>query len=216
MIGDASKPYVSRMTTAIDIRNADGIDVLDVIDRSSHKTIDRFHRFHRSHRSCSSIVFHRSHRSRGSFPPPRLVVVVAPCRAVSSRSFETRVRAPRVREVESEREGETVVRSFVRSFVRLVPLSSRLASSRVFTARVSPRRDVDEMASAMGADVEEGKTTPTPPVDWRARNPLKQLFFAQVSPLIAEGTVRRLEPTDLCHLDALDSQRVRARRRKRR
>ena len=213
MIGDASKPYVSRMTTAIDIRNA---DVLDVIDRSSHKTIDRFHRSHRSHRSCSSIVFHRSHRSRGSFPPPRLVVVVAPCRAVSSRSFETRVRAPRVREVESEREGETVVRSFVRSFVRLVPLSSRLASSRVFTARVSPRRDVDEMASAMGADVEEGKTTPTPPVDWRARNPLKQLFFAQVSPLIAEGTVRRLEPTDLCHLDALDSQRVRARRRKRR
>ena len=122
MIGDASKPYVSRMTTAIDIRNA---DVLDVIDRSSHKTIDRFHRSHRSHRSCSSIVFHRSHRSRGSFPPPRLVVVVAPCRAVSSRSFETRVRAPRVREVESEREGETVVRSFVRSFVRLVPLSSR-------------------------------------------------------------------------------------------
>ena len=73
-----------------------------------------------------------------------------------------------------------------------------------------------EMASAMDADVEEGKTTPTPPVDWRARNPLKQLFFAQVSPLIAEGTVRRLEPTDLCHLDALDSQRVRARRRKRR
>ena len=67
------------------------------------------------------------------------------------------------------------------------------------------------MARARGADVEEGKTTPTPPVDWRARNPLKQLFFAQVSPLIAEGTVRRLEPTDLCHLDALDSQRVRAR-----
>ncbi len=70
------------------------------------------------------------------------------------------------------------------------------------------------MASARGADVEEGKTTPTPPVDWRARNPLKQLFFAQVSPLIAEGTVRRLEPTDLCHLDALDSQRVRARAKK--
>ena len=132
-------------------------------------------------------------------------------RAVSSRSFETRVRAPRA--FESESEGEAVVRRAHRSFV---PLSSRLASRRVFTARVSPRRDVDEMASAMGADVEEGKTTPTPPVDWRARNPLKQLFFAQVSPLIAEGTVRRLEPTDLCHLDALDSQRVRARRRKRR
>ena len=51
---------------------------------------------------------------------------------------------------------------------------------------------------------------PTPPVDWEATNALKRLFFAHVSPLIAEGTVRRLEPTDLCHLDALDSQRVRA------
>ena len=99
------------------------------------------------------------------------------------------------------------------SFVARIGRSSfsGLVSRRVFTARVSPRRDVDEMASARGADVEEGKTTPTPPVDWRARNPLKQLFFAQVSPLIAEGTVRRLEPTDLCHLDALDSQRVRVR-----
>jgi hypothetical protein len=215
MIGDASKPYVSRMTTAIDIRNADGIDVLDVIDRSSHKTIDRFHRFHRSHRSCSSIVFHRSHRSRGSFPPPRLaVVVVASSRRVVAFVRDARESAARSRGRIGARGRDR--RSFVRSFVRLVPLSSRLASSRVFTARVSPRRDVDEMASAMGADVEEGKTTPTPPVDWRARNPLKQLFFAQVSPLIAEGTVRRLEPTDLCHLDALDSQRVRARRRKRR
>lgn len=62
----------------------------------------------------------------------------------------------------------------------------------------------------MGVDVEEGKPMPTPPVDWRATNALKRLFFAHVSPLIAEGTVRRLEPTDLCHLDALDSQRVRA------
>lgn len=61
----------------------------------------------------------------------------------------------------------------------------------------------------MTTDVEEGKTMPTPPVDWRAKNAFKRLFFAHVSPLIAEGTVRRLEPTDLCHLDALDSQRVR-------
>jgi len=62
----------------------------------------------------------------------------------------------------------------------------------------------------MGVDVEEGKPMPVPPVDWRATNALKRLFFAHVGPLIAEGTVRRLEPTDLCHLDALDSQRVRA------
>jgi len=50
---------------------------------------------------------------------------------------------------------------------------------------------------------------PPAPVDWRKKNPLKALFFAQVSPLIREGTVRRLEPTDLCHLEKLDSERVR-------
>ena len=33
--------------------------------------------------------------------------------------------------------------------------------------------------------------------------------FAYPAPLIAEGTVRRLEPTDLCHLEKLDSERVR-------
>ena len=188
-----------------------------MIDRSSHKTIDRFHRFHRSHRSCSSIEPSSIASITGflPFPPPRLaVVVVASSRRVVAFVRDARESAARSRGRIGARGRDR--RSFVRSFVRLVPLSSRLASSRVFTARVSPRRDVDEMASAMGADVEEGKTTPTPPVDWRARNPLKQLFFAQVSPLIAEGTVRRLEPTDLCHLDALDSQRVRARRRKRR
>ena len=59
-------------------------------------------------------------------------------------------------------------------------------------------------------DVEDAGP-PKPPVDWAKNNALKSLFFAQVSPLIAEGTVRRLEPTDLCHLDTLDSERVRAR-----
>ena len=193
------------------------LDGIDVIDRSSHKTIDRFHRFHRSHRSCSSIEPSSIASITGFLPSAssrrRRRRVVAPCRVVAFVR-DARESAARSRGRIGARGRDR--RSFVRSFVRLVPLSSRLASSRVFTARVSPRRDVDEMASAMGADVEEGKTTPTPPVDWRARNPLKQLFFAQVSPLIAEGTVRRLEPTDLCHLDALDSQRVRARRRKRR
>ena len=135
MIGDASKPYVSRMTTAIDIRNA---DVIDVIDRSSHKTIDRFHRSHRSHRSFSSIVFHRSHRSQGSFPPPRLVSPSSSRRAVSSRSFETRVRAPRAFERSNRRARERP--SFVRSFVRLVPLSSR--PSLVSSSPRGSRRDV--------------------------------------------------------------------------
>lgn len=59
-------------------------------------------------------------------------------------------------------------------------------------------------------DVEDAGP-PQPPVDWTKKNVIKTLFFAQVSPLIAEGTVRRLEPTDLCHLDKLDSERVRAR-----
>ena len=59
-------------------------------------------------------------------------------------------------------------------------------------------------------DVEEGATVALPPVDWSKKNALKALFFAQVTPLIAEGTVRRLEPTDLCHLESLDSERVRA------
>ena len=51
MIGDSSKPYVSRMTTVVDIRNS------DVIDRSSHRSpIDRSS--HRSpiDRSFSSII----------------------------------------------------------------------------------------------------------------------------------------------------------------
>ena len=64
-------------------------------------------------------------------------------------------------------------------------------------------------------DVESGAKVALPPVDWSKKNPFKALFFAQVTPLIAEGTVRRLEPTDLCHLDALDSDRVRIRFRQR-
>jgi len=59
-------------------------------------------------------------------------------------------------------------------------------------------------------DVESGAKVALPPVDWSKKNLFKALFFAQVTPLIAEGTVRRLEPTDLCHLDALDSDRLSA------
>ena len=149
MIGDSSKPYVSRMTTVVDVRNSDGIDVLDVIDRFHH-TIDR------SFSSITSIVFIASHRSHriasiasiiGFLPPPprrsssRLVVVVAPCRVVAFVR-DARESAARVRSSNRRARKETVVRRAHRSFV---PLSSRLASSRrVFTARVSPRRDVDD------------------------------------------------------------------------
>lgn len=68
------------------------------------------------------------------------------------------------------------------------------------------------MSSMEKGDV-EAVSVLEPPVDWAnvgwKKNPLKSLFFAQVTPLISEGTVRRLEATDLCHLDALDSQVVR-------
>jgi hypothetical protein len=67
--------------------------------------------------------------------------------------------------------------------------------------------DADVTSGATVKDVES--IVPKAPVDWTKKNPIKALFFAQVTPLIAEGTVRRLEPTDLCHLDRLDSERVR-------
>jgi hypothetical protein len=67
--------------------------------------------------------------------------------------------------------------------------------------------DADVTSGAAAKDVES--IVPKAPVDWTKKNPIKALFFAQVTPLIAEGTVRRLEPTDLCHLDRLDSERVR-------
>jgi len=68
--------------------------------------------------------------------------------------------------------------------------------------------DADVTSGATVKDVES--IVPKAPVDWTKKNPIKALFFAQVTPLIAEGTVRRLEPTDLCHLDRLDSERLSA------
>ena len=122
MIGDSSKPYVSRMTTVVDIRNSD---------------IDRFHRSHRSFSSIISIVFidhidrfHRSHRSHRSHrfhpqvpPPPRLAVVVAPWRVVAfvRDALES---AARVRIGERGRDR----RSSRASVVRPSLVSSRVAS----------------------------------------------------------------------------------------
>jgi len=78
-------------------------------------------------------------------------------------------------------------------------------------ARTTEARDGDgksERANARGEDDEENAST-KPPVDWTKRNYFKEFFFEHVTPLISEGTVRRLEPTDLCHLERLDSVRVR-------
>ena len=90
-------------------------------------------------------------------------------------------------------------------------MSSRERSS---SSSALGRPDVAAMTSTgetmtKGAKDAEDVGPPPAPVDWNKKNPLKALFFAQVSPLIAEGTVRRLEPTDLCHLEKLDSERVR-------
>jgi hypothetical protein len=46
-------------------------------------------------------------------------------------------------------------------------------------------------------------------MEWKAPG-IGQLLFTQVSPLIAIGQVRRLEPEDLCHLPELDSGKLAA------
>ena len=81
---------------------------------------------------------------------------------------------------------------------------------RAATAPLAMGREASGDALGLGGARPPAYVGPPPaPVDWNKKNPLKALFFAQVSPLIAEGTVRRLEPTDLCHLEKLDSERVR-------
>jgi len=98
VIGDSSKPYVSRMTTVVDVRNSD----IDRFHRSSHRSIDRFHRS--SHRSIDR--FHRSHRSHRSHRIDRIDRIFrVPSSSTSSSvvSSRRRRRAVPCRRVRSRR-----------------------------------------------------------------------------------------------------------------
>ena len=79
----------------------------------------------------------------------------------------------------------------------------------------------DDKAAVAGKEAASGVTpsssssSPTPPlvldkhaapVKWYTPNIFQQLVFAQVSPLISRGQLRRLEPEDLCHLPEMESE----------
>jgi len=74
----------------------------------------------------------------------------------------------------------------------------------------TPTRRDETLKKSHGGDDEKGRQVVSAadlePVRWIKPNVFQQLVFAQATPLISRGQVRRLEPHDLCRLPEMESQ----------